>query len=496
MSRLVLLMMLPVACQGNKSDTSDTRDTGDTQITAAYTGWPTRDLSLSEADYRFEGESSGDMAGRATGLGDVDGDGCGDFLVASDMHAGTGEVYLYLSSLLGAPGSYPMAEAHYRFQGEAEEDLAGHSSAAAGDVDADGLDDILVSSYESNGEGWRRGRVYLLLASELGEPGEHSLADSSRVFVGERDNDHMGHSVAGVGDTDGDGDPEILLGAYGHEEDGAEAGMAYLFSASELEEEVIPVVDALHQFTGEAAGDQAGNKLSRAGDVDGDGLADLLISARAQSDVFEDAGRVYVLVGANLGTGGIQSLSDADHRISGENVGDALYLVADAGDVDGDGLDDVLLGAQFNDDGGEKSGKAYLLYGSELSGGVVIDAAGLTAFVGESPGDELGATVQGAGDMDLDGLSDLFLGALHVDAAAEEGGAAYLVLASSLGGTQLIAQSDQVFLGDREQGLAGSSLSSAGDVDGDGLLDLLVGVPMEPDFAFDGTGQVFLLLSP
>jgi hypothetical protein len=117
-----------------------------------------------------------------------------------------------------------------------------------------------------------------------------------------------------------------------------------------------------YSFVGENTGDSAGISVSSAGDVDGDGLDDLLVGAYENDDGGTSAGKAYLILAASLGSTSTIDLSLADYSFVGENPGDlAGHSVAGAGDVDGDGLDDLLVGAHGNNDGGNGAGKAYLI---------------------------------------------------------------------------------------------------------------------------------------
>ena len=127
--------------------------------------------------------------------------------------------------------------------------------------------------------------------------------------------------------------------------------------------------EARFQFVGETNGDYAGYSVSNAGDVDGDGLGDILIGAFGDDDGANAAGKSYLILGASLGNSSTIDLSTADYAFVGENWADySGYFLSSAGDVDGDGLDDILIGAHYNDDGGSDIGKSYLILGSSLGG--------------------------------------------------------------------------------------------------------------------------------
>ena len=124
---------------------------------------------------------------------------------------------------------------------------------------------------------------------------------------------------------------------------------------------------AYYTFTGENAHNYAGDSVSSAGDVDGDGLDDLLVGAPYNDDGGNAAGKAYLFLGKSLSGTSSLSLADADYTFTGENEGDyAAYSVASAGDVDGDGKADLLVGVAGNDDRGDGAGKAYLILGGAL----------------------------------------------------------------------------------------------------------------------------------
>ena len=249
------------------------------------------------------------------------------------------------------------------FVGEEQGDIAGYSVASAGDVDGDGLDDLLIGAPRNGDGGEHAGKAYLLLGSSLGSSSTIDLSAADYAFVGEHAGDRTGHSVASAGDVDGDGLDDLVIGAPHNDDGGESAGKAYLVLGSSLgSSSTINLSDADYALVGENVGDIAGYSVASAGDVDGDGLDELLVGAQGNDDGGEHAGKAYLLLGSSLGSTSTIYLSDADYAFVGENAGDGSgKSVASAGDVDGDGLDDLLIGAAHNVDGGESAGKAYLL---------------------------------------------------------------------------------------------------------------------------------------
>ncbi len=397
----------------------------------------------------------------------------------------------------GQPAAGTLSLAEYTFLGENSEDYAGYWVATAGDVDGDGLEDVLIGAYDADTTGQGAGTVYLLLGGNLGSAGERSLATADYLFGGEDAGDWAGIMVESA-DVDGDGRDDILIGAYGDKDHGVLTGAAYVFLASSLGAEPdIDLEQADYKFIGESGHDFAGYAVAGA-DVDGDGLDDVLIGASGHDAGGVDAGAVYVLLASSLGEESVIDLAQADYKLIGENPDSwAGYQVSSAGDVDGDGRDDILLGAD-DDTGGWQAHAAYLVLASTLE---PLGAGTTTSlemadykFVGESSYD-WASQISGAGDVDGDGLDDLIIGAAGRDDGGYQSGAAYVVLASSLGVESLfdLAQADYKLVGEHPGSWAGAVVSDAGDVDGDGLADVLIGALYhEGNYAQQGAAYVVL----
>jgi hypothetical protein len=385
----------------------------------------------------------------------------------------------------------------YKLVGENKKDLAGYSLSSAGDVDGDGLDDVLVGAYGNDDGGTEAGAAYVVLGSSLGTTRTIDLSTADYKLVGEDTYDYTGYSVSSAGDVDGDGLDDVLVGSQ-YDDDGANnAGAAYVVLGSSLgTTSTIDLSTSDYKLVGEGFYAQAGYSVSSAGDVDGDGLDDVLVGAIGDNDGGGYAGAAYVVLGASLGTTSTIDLSNADYKLVGESSDRVGWDVSSAGDVDGDGLGDVLLGAHENDDGGQDAGAAYLVLGASLGTSSTIDLSNADyKLVGESPNDFAGLSVSSAGDVDGDGLDDVLVGAYGNDDGGTEAGAAYLVLGASLGTSSTIdlVTADYKLVGEDSNDYAGYRVSTAGDVDGDGLDDVLVGAHLDDDGATNA-GAVYVVL--
>ncbi len=394
-------------------------------VTYLVLGPATGTMTLKGAAATLLGEDQSDQAGQSVaGAGDVDQDGFDDVLVGAWHHDAGGQpdiTHEGAAYLVYGPvsGELDLADADVKLLGEAEDSYAGAAVSEAGDVDADGYDDVLVGASRLGEAGDSSGVAYLL-AGPL--TGELSLGDATARLLGVAEGDFAGCAVAGAGDVDADGHADLLVGAYGADRGDSRSGTAYLVYGPVLGDLDLDAADA--ELTGSGEEDLAGGSVAGAGDVDGDGYADVLVGAAGDSSGGEDAGAAYLHYGA---LAGVVPLANADATATGSAVGDrAGVSVSGAGDANDDGFDDVLIGASGAEGVGLDTGAAYLLYGP-LHGSLALSSADLV-MSGEFEGDDAGASVAGAGDVDDDGVDDLLVGAFQNDRGGYASGAAYLVL--------------------------------------------------------------------
>jgi len=433
----------------------------------------------------FTGEAADDSAGiSVSSAGDVNGDGFDDILVgASDAGSYAGAAYLiYGSSALLTSVSLSTA---VEFTGEAAINYAGISVSSAGDVNNDGYDDILVGASEA---GSSAGAAYLIYGSSA--PLTSASLSTAVKFTGEAAGDYAGISVSSAGDVNNDGYDDILVGAF-DTGGGGEIGSAYLIYGSSAPLTSASLSTAV-EFTGEAAIDYAGISVSSAGDVNNDGYNDILIGAYGNDDGGSDAGAAYLIYGSST-TLTPASLSTAV-EFTGEAANDSAGMsVSSARDVNGDGYDDILVGAHLNNDGGSDAGAAYLIYGqaSEYSGTISLGTSGIAEFTGEAASDYAGMSVSSARDINGDGYDDILVGAHLNNDGGSDAGAAYLIYGSSTPLTSASLSTAVEFTGEAAGDYAGMSVSSAGDVNGDSLDDILVGAYYNDDGGFN-SGAAYL----
>ncbi|MBL4721308.1 MAG: FG-GAP repeat protein, partial [Alphaproteobacteria bacterium] len=498
---------------------------------------PSGTVRLSGVETRGDGfkiiGEAGDFAGQSvSSAGDVNGDGFSDLLIGAggavnEYGVQTGAAYVVFGSGLPAPlidlGLVAAGTGGFKITGEFLGDSAGRSVSAAGDVNGDGVDDIIIAAFRNDAGSLGAGAAYVVFGSEGALPSIDlkalALGTGGFKIIGEARGDNAGVSVSSVGDFNGDGVDDIIIGAFRNDLGGNQAGAAYVVFGSETPLSSIDLSDIAQgvggfKLTGENTNDYTGISVSSAGDVNGDGLSDLIVGSLQNGEGGVHSGAAYVVFGTETPPSSVNldaiALGTGGFKIIGENAGDSSgKSVSSAGDVNGDGFSDLIIGSEGNDTGDARTGAAYIVFGSDSPLSLVdLDAIALGTggykISGEKGNDRAGVSVSSAGDFNGDGFSDLIIGASQNSAGGADAGAVYVVFGSANPPPSRDLAAIAFGLSDPINGSAGfkivgevderigTSVSSAGDVNGDGFDDLLIGVPHDDSEGY-ASGAAYVL---
>ena len=497
-------------------------------------------INLSSLDgsngFRLDGVNSGERLGfSVSNAGDVNGDGFDDVIIGAPLadpngsESGASYVVfgrasgfnpvLDLSSLNGNTG--------FRVDGATTYDRSGRSVSGAGDVNGDGFDDLIVGARLTDQNGYSygysngAGASYVVFGKASGFSAALNLSDldGSNGFRldGKLAYSASGHSVSNAGDVNGDGFDDLIVGAPDPiamvpEDEYLRSGDSYVIFGKASGFSAALDLSSLDGSTGfhldGVSGDHLGNSVSSAGDVNGDGFADVIVGAAGYaSPNGHYSGSSYVVFGQATGFAATLDLSSLDgtngFRLDGA-AGDHLgNSVSSAGDVNGDGFTDVIVGAPYADPNGEFSGSSYVVFGQASGFSATLNLSSLDGsngfrVDGAVAQDFSGISLSSAGDVNGDGFDDLIIGATGTTNPNGNGsGSSYVVFGKAAGfsatlNLSSLNNSNGFRLdGEAVRDFSGSSVSSAGDVNGDGFDDLIVGARYaDPNGDYSGSSYV------
>ena len=493
-------------------------------------------------DHVFHGAERGDNTGFDLAAGDFDGDGYDDMLISA-VFAGSdlkGKIYL----IYGKP-SLILDQADATLVGEFSNDHAGQFLSTSGDVNADGCVDFLIGVPEYSDTILQRGKTYLIYGSgaRCAFPqrltGTNSLTSvgavggiSGATFLGVNREDYSGADIASAGDIDGDGKDDLLIGAYGADATANASGKVYLVYGKALNDvtcmdgtnphqmnlsilETAADAHCGHEILGEGGGSLFGITLAGVGDVNQNGTDDLFIGAygfnpdpNQTQPAYQYQGKAYLFDFGILGTPAGQNIprrifasTDTKAYFGGfaltglDDWRSCASTISALGDTDGDSANDFMLGCYALDNRTIQmpdSGGLYVMYGGEYTGDIASDALFLLGT--EDNGQLAQENLASGGNVNRDAFADILIGASRVNGGTwpgkYEAGKTYLILGRSRVDfaaaytNQFLDNVDLTFrevggfefLGEERYDESGAGLAS-GDFDGDGDTDILIGAP-------------------
>lgn len=370
--------------------------------------------------------------------GDFNGDGFDDFIIGAPNSS---RAMLYF----GGPITDDVHDIRFRALSTGNSSM-GSAASSLGDINHDGYDDIIIGATSAHWSGPATGHAHLF----YGSADNDSTIDLT--FYGETEDNYFG-SVDNAGDYNGDGHTDIIIGS--------------LWKPSPI---IIEYYGKVYLYFGGISMDNERDASFTdfftgvgAGDVNGDGYSDIMLSRYKSYEDPSDPGRVHIFYG------GPKRDYTADVMIDGEAPGDWLGLSIDgAGDVNGDGFDDVIVGKPGHDNGGIDVGAAFIFFG-----GPDMDNQPDVTMLGANAGDRLGTKVAAAGDINGDGFKDVMVGAPYHTALGPNTGRAYVYF----GGVMMDNVPDIIMTGESQESEFGRALSFAGDLNQDGCDDIIIGAP-------------------
>ncbi|MFN6475167.1 beta strand repeat-containing protein [Nostoc sp. DedQUE07] len=446
--------------------------------------------------------------------GDINNDGIDDLIIGARYadpynKDNVGQSYVVFGGTnLGSGGTFNLSDLDgtngFLINDIAAGDASGFSVSNAGDINNDGIDDLIIGASNASPNGKdSAGQTYVVFGgTNLGSGGTFNPSDlngtNGFIINGIAAGDASGFSVSNAGDINNDGVDDLIIGAYSADRNGKDfVGQSYVvFGGTNLGSDGtfnLSDLDGTNGFliNGIAAGDASGFSVSNAGDINNDGIDDLIIGAsNASPNGNYLAGQSYVVFGGtNLGSGGTLNLSSLNGSngfiINGiaeyDNLGNS---VSNAGDINNDGIDDLIIGAEAD------AGQSYVVFGGTNlgSGGTfnLSDLNGTNGFIIINALVNLSAS--NAGDINNDGIDDLIFGTpIASPNDKSSAGQTYVVFGGTnlgSGGTLNLSDLNLSDLngtngftinGIAEADFSGDSVSNAGDINNDGIDDLIIG---------------------
>jgi FG-GAP repeat/FG-GAP-like repeat len=398
------------------------------------------------------------MGGSVAGVGDVNGDGFSDVAVGAAAWDGTpngneGRVFVYYGA---AGASFDTTADVTLFSSQVG--AAFGSGVSGGDINADGFSDIIVGSILYDNGQTDEGNAFAYFGSAAFDFVTDGTLQLNLAGA------QLGNSVSVVGDVNGDGYADVLVGAPGYVNGEAGEGAAVLWLGG-AGASINTVVDGV--FEGNQIGAGMGRSVGYAGDINGDGYADILVGADSYDTALVDSGAAFLFLG---GAGVFDIIPDAQLEPGQATV--RMGFSVSGGDVNRDGYADVLVGAPSSSIAAAEDGAAFLYFG----GARALDAAS-DGIVSSAQGSGQAGHSVATGDVNGDGFSDLIVGAFGYDQGASTNSGTVFVYFGSTGPFNNVADAQLLLAAPGQVDARFGASVAAGDINADGFDDIVVGAP-------------------
>ncbi|MBD2295802.1 FG-GAP repeat protein [Anabaena sphaerica FACHB-251] len=456
--------------------------------------------------------------------GDVNGDGIDDIIIGAPLddpneENNAGSSYVVFGTNQGFPTTIDISTLNgingFTLIGGTEGDGSGHSVSAAGDINGDGIDDLVIGAPFADPNGESSGAAYIVFGknsfSSTPTINLSSLNGTNGFIInGLAAEDELGYKVSNAGDINKDGFDDLIIAAPNvYSNPNGQPGKAYvIFGQSNFNSNFdLTSLNGSNAFVinGLTANDELGFAVSSAGDVNNDGIDDLIIGAHYADPNGSRSGRAYIVFGSEEQFSSTLDLSSLNGSngfiINGQDDEELGFSVSSAGDVNNDGIDDIIIGAPFAHPNGvtHAAGISYVVFGKDGNFEPILDLSTLDgnngfAIKGIGESDNSGWAVTGVGDVSGDGIDDFIISANNADPNGESSGQSYVIFGKNNFGSSInLADIDGtngfVINGKSVWDNLGHSVSGGGDVNGDGIRDLIVSAP----FADSQTGEGYVI---
>ncbi|MGM3306655.1 DUF4114 domain-containing protein [Anabaena sp. WFMT] len=473
----------------------------------------------------INGDTNDDNLGYSvSNAGDINGDGVDDIIIGAPQadpqaKGNAGASYVVFGSKNGFAPTIDISTLNgingFTILGATESEAAGRSVSAAGDVNGDGIDDIIIGApFADTNNNNNIGSSYVVFGKNSFSSNStidlSNLGNNGLVINGLNAEDELGYSVSSAGDINNDGIDDLIIGApNAYTTSNGKPGQTYIvFGASNFDSSFdLNTLNGSNGFVinGQSIEDYSGLSVSSAGDINNDGIDDLIIGAPQAIPNGTNSGQAYIVFGKNGSFDAsfdLNSLDGSNGFIINGQEGDKLgFSVSSAGDINNDGIDDLIIGAHDADPNSiTNAGQSYVVFGKNGNFDPIFDLSTLNGTNGFSINgitefDNSGWSVSGVGDISGDGIDDLIVSANNADPNGESSGQSYVVFgkngsfASAINLTDIDGTNGFIIDGIAEFDNLGNSVSGAGDVNGDGIADLILSAP----FASSQSGEGYII---